>query len=278
MDGVLALTRDAALVAWAVRVRGNRQQAERVRERPERPDFYAPVASAFRADPDRTDEPALDYLRGLVHPGESWLDIGAGGGRYALPLARIAGEVIAVDPSDGMLSVLREGMAEHDITNVRIINSRWPMEPPPPADVAFIAHVGYDIEDIGPFLDAMEASAKRLCVAVLLAESPAMVAAPFWPAIHGEDRVPLPALPEFLALQLARGRLCSVWLSERAPARYHDREMALRGLRQQLFIEPGGAKDTLLMELTEDYLGGVHEGFAIARDPMALGVVTWTPD
>jgi SAM-dependent methyltransferase len=277
MDGVLALTRDAALVAWAVRVRGNRQQAERFRERPERPDFYAPVASAFKADPDRTDEPALNYLRALVQPGETWLDIGAGGGRYALPLARLAREVIVVEPSDGMLSVLREGMAEHDITNIRIINSRWPMDPPPPADVAFIAHVGYDIEDIGPFLDAMEASAKRLCVAVLLAESPAQVAAPFWPPIHGEDRIPLPALAEFVALQLARGKLCSVWLSERAPSRYRDREMALRGLRQQLFIEPGGAKDARLVELADDYFGGAQEGVVYGGDPIPLGVVTWAP-
>lgn len=277
MDGVLALTRDAALVAWAVRVRGNRQQAERFRERAERPDFYAPVASAFKADPDRTDEPTLEYLRALVEPGETWLDIGAGGGRYALPLARLAREVIAVDPSDGMLSVLREGMAEHDISNVRIINSRWPMDPPPPADVAFIAHVGYDIEDIGPFLTAMEASAKRLCVAVLLAESPAQVAAPFWPAIHGEDRVPLPALSEFVALQLARGKLCSVWLSERAPSRFHGREMALRGLRQQLFIEPGGAKDARLIELVDDFIGSSDEGFTVGGEPIPLGVVTWSP-
>ena len=79
-----------ALEAWAQRVRANRDQAERVREAPERPDFYAPVASAFRADPRRTDEPALDILRGLVHREDTWLDIGAGGGRYALPVALLA--------------------------------------------------------------------------------------------------------------------------------------------------------------------------------------------
>lgn len=277
MDGVLALTREAALVAWSVRVRGNRQQAERVREAAPGPDFYAPIAHAFKADPRRTDEPALDYLRSLVDPNDTWLDIGAGGGRYALPLALLAREVIAVDPSEGMLNVLRESMVEQDIQNIRIVHSRWPVDPPPPADVAMIAHVSYDIEDIGPFLDAMEASAKRLCVAVLLAESPAQAAAPFWPRIHGEDRVALPALPEFLALLLARGRLPSVWLSERRPTHYHDREQALGFLRQQLFIQPGGAKDTRLVELVNDSIGGLSEGFALADDPIPLGVVTWEP-
>ncbi|MGH2632368.1 MAG: class I SAM-dependent methyltransferase [Tepidiformaceae bacterium] len=207
MDDVLRFDKDAAIAAWASRVRANREQAERVREAPERPDFYAPVASAFRADPRRSGEPALDALRALVVPGETWLDIGAGGGRYALPIALLAGEVIAVDPSDAMLGILREGTTDHAISNITPLQGRWPMESPPEADVSLIAHVAYDIEEFGAFLDAMEASARRLCVAVLQAQSPAAVAARFWPAVHGEARSALPALPEFLALQLARGRL-----------------------------------------------------------------------
>jgi hypothetical protein len=68
-------------------VRANREQAERVREDTEGTDFYAPIAQVFRADPRRTDEPALDRLLGLARPEDTWLDIGAGGGRYALPVA-----------------------------------------------------------------------------------------------------------------------------------------------------------------------------------------------
>ena len=97
-----------------------------MREAPAGADFYAPVAAAFKADPHRTDEPALDVLRSMVQPGETWLDIGAGGGRYALPIALLAREVIAVDPSDGMLAVLRESQDEAHITNVRTVQSRWP--------------------------------------------------------------------------------------------------------------------------------------------------------
>ncbi|MET0850622.1 MAG: methyltransferase domain-containing protein, partial [Candidatus Rokuibacteriota bacterium] len=104
-----------ALRDWAGRVRANREQAERVREGAPPADFYAPVASAFHADPRRADDPALDVLRALVRPGETWLDIGAGGGRYALPLALRARQVIAVEPSEGMRRVLHAGMDEHGI-------------------------------------------------------------------------------------------------------------------------------------------------------------------
>lgn len=279
MHDALHPSTEDALAAWAARVRGNRDQAEAAREAPERPDFYAPVAQAFRADPRRTDDPALNILRTLVRPGESWLDIGAGGGRYALPLALELGkgEVIAVEPSGGMLAVLREGMTEHTIENIRIVESRWPMASAPQADVALIAHVGYDIEDIGPFLDAMEASAARLCVAVLLSRSPAAAAESYWEAVHGQPRVPLPALPEFLALLLARGRLFEVRLSERPPMHYHAPEDALRFLRQQLFIEEGGEKDQLLRRIAHERMTDTGGGYSVTPTPTPLGVVTWQP-
>ena len=154
-------TAEATLHAWAARVRANREQVERFREVEDGADFYGGIATMFRDDPRRQDEPALDALRALARPEDNWLDIGAGGGRYALPLALLVREVIGLDPSAGMLGVLRQGMSDHGISNVRIVEARWPSADPIRADVAMIAHVGYDIEEIGPFLDAMEAAAER---------------------------------------------------------------------------------------------------------------------
>src|SRR4029079_18696050 len=146
--------------------------------------------------------------------GETWLDVGAGAGRFALPIARrldpSGGGVIALDPARSMLEFLAEMAENYAIRNVRVIEARWP-----PAesraladlesDVALIAHVGYDIEAIGPFLDALEAAADRLCVAVLMTRAPASAADPFWPPVHGEDRIALPALPDLLELLAAPG-------------------------------------------------------------------------
>lgn len=269
--------RDAALAAWAQRVRANREQVERTRESAPAADFYAPFAPRFRADPRRTDDAALDVLRSLIDRDETWMDIGAGGGRYALPIALRAKEVIAVEPSEGMIGVLREGMAEYGIQNIRIVPSTWPMDGAPEADVCLISHVGYDIEQIGPFLDGMEASARRLCVAVLLDRAPASAASPFWEAVHGEPRAELPALREFLALQLARGRLCEVRLSGRDMQTFDSPEAPLDFLRMQLFIEPGGEKEQRLRAALSEALVPVDGRFALSTEPMALGVVTWQP-
>ncbi|MFQ5380989.1 MAG: class I SAM-dependent methyltransferase [Dehalococcoidia bacterium] len=272
----LILDEATALEAWGTMVRANREQAERLRESPPGDDFYAPVASAFKADPHRTDEEALDALRSLVEPGDTWLDIGAGGGRYALPLALAASQVIAVEPSEGMRTILRESMAEHGIGNVSIVEKRWPAAGAPRADAVLLAHVGYDVEEIGPFLEAMEQAAGRICVAFLMGEAPASVAKGYWPRIHGEERALLPALPEFIALQLARGRLVDVrTVGARGRGFYPDVETAQRFLRQQLFIEPGGTKDERLHEILEASM--TAEGIPVNARPVPIAMVTWQP-
>jgi SAM-dependent methyltransferase len=235
------------------------------------------TASDFRADPRRTGEPALDLLRALVRPGETWLDIGAGGGRYALPLALLAKTVIAVEPSEGMRAVLQEGMAEHGISNIHILPARWPMDAAPTADVALMAHIGYDIEEIGPFLDAVEASVRRLCVAVLVTPAPPQPAEAFWPPIHGEARVSLPALTEFLVLLLARRRLFELRLCEREPLMHADEEGQLRWLYQQLFVAPDTGKGRRLAELARDAVTERGGRWALSWSPGPLGIATWRP-
>ena len=266
-----------AFAEWARRVHENREQVERVREDPERADHYALIATVFRADPRREDEPALAVLRSLVRPGERWLDIGAGGGRYALPLALLAGEVIALEPSDGMLGVLRDGMAEHGIANVTVRQARWPMADSVEADVALIAHVGYDVEAIGPFLDAMEVSVRRLCVAVLLWRRPTWAADELWPIVHGQARATLPALPEFLALQLARGRPFELRLVEHVPTSYESIEQALTFARMQTWVRPGGEKDRVLQALVAERVTERDGRYAFSWEPATLGIVTWSP-
>jgi SAM-dependent methyltransferase len=269
--------------AWAERVRANRDQVDKVREVPDR-DFYAPVSSLFVADPRRTGEEALDALLDLAEPEDHWLDIGAGAGRYALPLAAHVAEVIAVEPSVSMRNALRTGKEEHGIDNLRIVAGAWPaalagLGKPPVADVALIAHVGYDIEEIGPFIDAMERAAGRLCVAMLTDQSPASVADPFWPIVHGMDRVPLPALPDLVELLRAKGRNTEVRRAERPPRTFDSFEGLATFLRRQLWIEEDGEKDRRFRAaLGEMARERDDDGWTLATPPVgSIGILTWEP-
>jgi molybdenum cofactor cytidylyltransferase len=271
---------------WGARVRANREQVDRVREIPDGADFYAPVNSLFRADPTRRDDPLLDALLDLVLPGDTWLDVGAGAGRFALPIARAldesGGEVIALDASPSMLEGLREIAEDYAIENVRTIEARWPPEDAASrgleADVGLIAHVGYDIEAIGAFLDAFEAAADRLCVAVLMEQVPASAADPFWPPVHGMERVALPALPDALELLEARGRRASVTRVVLEPRRFESRDAIDGFVRRQLWIDPEGAKEARFQAALDDLLVEEDGGWTVrGRGETTVGIVTWAP-
>lgn len=270
---------DALLQSWARRVRANAEQVDRFAEQRSQ-DHYAPVADRFRVDPHRTDDPSLDALRALARPDETWLDIGAGGGRYALPLALTVREVIAVDPSPGMVGVLREGMAEHQIANVRVVEGRWPAaaaDHDVQADVAFIAHVGYDVEQIGLFLDAMERSARRLCVAILFWRRPTWALDRLWPAVHGVERAPLPAVRELVTLLMARGRPAQVRLLETPPSAFDDPEQVHALARHQTWVRPGSEADARLQAGIAARLIERDGRYAFDWAPSYLAVVSWTP-
>ena len=230
----------------------------------------------FRSDPRRRDEPALDALLGLVHPGDTVLDIGAGGGRYALPLALHARKVIAIEPSEGMRRVLQDGLREYDLGNVEVVENRWPDGASElQGDIALIAHLGYDVEDIGPFLEAMETSARRVCLAMLLSQPPPTEADRLWPLVHGIERAALPSLPEFLTLLTARGRLFEVALVERTPQTYEHLDQLLMVLRQQLWTSPGSAKDQVLQNVVRERLLERDGNVALSWDPVRVGIVSW---
>jgi precorrin-6B methylase 2 len=53
------------------------------------------------------------------------LDIGAGTGALAIPLSKMVSHVTAVEPSEVMLSCLKENMLEGKIANIDVINKRW---------------------------------------------------------------------------------------------------------------------------------------------------------
>lgn len=265
---------------WDALVLANREQVERHRRVPEAIDFYAPVTGRFVHDPWRTGDAVLEALLELPQPDETWLDIGAGAGRFALPLALRVRRVIALDPSPGMLAALRDGMATHGIENVDVMELRWPPavdDPHPSADVALIAHVGYDIAPIGPFLDAMEVAARDRCVAILRERWPASHAAPFWPIIHGVERVPLPACIDLVALLEARGAEPHVRRVPEPERRWEDEATLVAQLRHQLWIPDEGPDNERLLAAVREMAVHDETGIGLPAEPTWIGVVEWRP-
>ena len=277
-------TADAAHADWARRVAANREQAERLREEAPGDDFYAPVAPAFRADPARRDDPTLNALLDLARPGDAWLDVGAGGGRFGLAIARAVRRLIAVEPSASMRAVFAQTIAGFrddaggSIENTELRAERWPPASTDAyaADVALISHVGYDVEVIGPFLDALEAAASRLCAAVLMERSPLSAFSALWPAVHGEPQAELPGLTEFLALLLARGSLPEMRVVATHAWRFDSPAEAEAVALRRLWLSPDGAKAARLRDALSGTLLHDADGVRLPRRSR-VGLVTWTP-
>ena len=68
------------------------------------------------------------------------LDIGAGPGTLAIPFAQKTAHVTAVEPAEGMCSVMKEKMAEFGVSNISIVQKRWE-----DVDVASDLSAPYDV-------------------------------------------------------------------------------------------------------------------------------------
>jgi hypothetical protein len=177
-----------------------------------------------------------------------------------------------------MRSVLSSSMAENSVHNIDVFEERWPGPSAcPTADLGLMSHVGYDVAEIGPFLDQFEAHVSRQCVAVLFERAPVQDFAPLWKPVHGEDRALLPGLKEMVALLFARGRLPEVTLFNSRRPVFESLEALQRAARRPTWVLEGTAQDEKLGRAVAGLAVKVEGGLALSPKPRTAGVVRWKP-
>jgi SAM-dependent methyltransferase len=133
------------------------------------------------------------FVRTLMDPAATFLDIGAGPGAWAIYLAPYVRQVTALDPSPGMLARLRANVAREGLENIVIVQDRWPEAEVPAHDFVFCSHAMYGVPDLEPFLRQMMASARRMCFFLLRAPAPDSLMAEAAQTIWGQPH----DLPDF---------------------------------------------------------------------------------
>ncbi len=267
-----------AVETWAEMVRVEHAQSDRMRG-PRPTDHWSRDARAFKADPHRQGDAVVESLRSRLIPGETLLDVGAGGGRLALPLALTCSAVTAVEPSASMCAVLRETAREYSIENVSIVEAGWPEASVEPADVVLCSHVVYVIENIEPFVRKMDTHARRRVLAVVFEAPPQSQIYPLWEQVHGEKRQTLPSLPQFLPVLEEMGIHPEVAELERqSPMGFASFEDALDSIARRIYVNP----ETPAMDRLQRALGAsLSERDGLWRiegaQPLRPCIVSWEP-
>lgn len=154
------------------------------------PGYWDRRAPTFARSTQARTDAFLDIVTPYLAPHKTLIDVGAGAGRHALPLAERLEWVTAVEPSEGM----RAQIPHRD--NMTIVASSWQDAAVAPADLLICSHVLYGVEDPVSFITKMEAFARER-IFIMLRESPmAHLGAIVRDQMLGEE----PRLPRFTDL------------------------------------------------------------------------------
>ncbi|MCH8814195.1 MAG: methyltransferase domain-containing protein [Chloroflexi bacterium] len=265
---------------WKEQVEAHHAQTEKVRAgASEEDDFWSPIAKQFRDDPSRTDDPVLNQLVSWVDAESTVLDVGGGAGRFAIPLAKRCREVIVADSSSSMLETLASASKEAGVTNVRGVQTGWEEAEIEAEDMVLCAHVLYGIVEIEAFLRKLGEHARGRVVIVSHTVAPTSMASPFWKAVHGEERILLPALPELVPVLWEMDVFPDIVMvpatQQRSPP---DRETALTWLRRLTWVAPDSEKDRVLQEELDAVFDAEGGEYVLRRARSEQGIVTWLTD
>lgn len=83
---------------------------------------YASWVAAFQGDYPGV---LLSRVTTYLQPGGTVLDIGAGAGAFAIPLAAIAAHVTAIEPSPAQAKQLRNAIEREHVENVEVVERLW---------------------------------------------------------------------------------------------------------------------------------------------------------
>ncbi|MBX3015065.1 MAG: class I SAM-dependent methyltransferase [Caldilineaceae bacterium] len=130
--------------------------------------YWADHATGYDED-SRTPgnyEGTLAAIQALVRPTDTLLDVGAGAGRFALPLAHAARHVTALDHARPMLALLQQKVLQQRLANVTTVEAAWETATVAPHDVVLAAWSLYRLPDLLAGMQKLIAVTRRTLIIV----------------------------------------------------------------------------------------------------------------
>lgn len=147
------------------------------------------------------DTPSRHAALHLLGAGGTVLDVGCGAGAAGLALLPQVSHLTGLDHAEDMLRAFELVCTERGVAH-RSVLGPWPDTAPEAgvADVVVSHHVGYNTVELGPFLVALGAAARRGVVVELHSVHPGAWLDPLWLEFHGLHRPPPATVDDVLAV------------------------------------------------------------------------------
>ncbi|NMP21563.1 class I SAM-dependent methyltransferase [Sulfobacillus harzensis] len=155
----------------------------------------ARMAEALRRQPasDYRDHAITHEVLKSLGPQRTVVDIGAGIGRFTVPLAEADCDVWAVEPSAIMREQLAQAVgASPAASRIHTVPEIWPTAAVAPVEVALAAWVIHFSAAPRAFIRAMEAVATRRCVVAIPVEHRWAALQDLWARFHPDRPAPAP--------------------------------------------------------------------------------------
>jgi SAM-dependent methyltransferase len=271
-------TEDALALHWRSLYAARTAQAARMRQQREG-DFWGGRADVFARRIDTPDE-TLGIVLEKVRAGDSVLDVGGGAGRYAIPLAARAKEVVVVEPSAGMGAALLQEAEKRQTSNVRWIEGDWLSTSAPRADVVLCAHVLYFTPDAVPFIRKLDEHALRECMILLRVDQAGAGLAPLYEQLRGELQAPEPSFIDLYNLLYQMGIVADVRVVEgrNSQGSFESSEAAEANAFNSL--TPANEEQQALIRkyLAEHLVKGKDGQYVFENARRRVAVVSWRKD
>ncbi len=224
-------------------------------------------------------DPLLPRIAPHVDADTVVLDVGAGTGRFSLALAGNAREVVALDPSEGMLRILTEQARAQGVTNVRTVLGRLEDREDVIGDVVLCAHVLPVLPDARTFLARLDRVARRRVFVYLGAGSSDLRTDPLWRHFHGRSRPPLPTYLDAVAVLRELGIRVQVEVVEVPTSdRYATVAEAVEDHLDLLRLDDSEQVRAELSELLDTWLIRRPDGTLRAPVPaLPAAILSWKP-
>lgn len=228
--------------------------------------------------PAPASDPFVTRVRRASRRGDTLLDVGAGSGRFALPLAARVSALVAVDPSAAMLAQLRRAARAAGVDNITTVQAPWPDAGVEEADVAVCSYVLPLIADAAPFLAAIDSLARRRAFVYMNAASADALVDPLWRHFHDRPRSPSPTYLDAMDVISELGARPQVEVVEvRSRARFTSLAEAARSYREQLLVPDTAGARRELRSVLSGWLVRDGEHWRPPWRTFPAAVIEWSP-